>query len=313
MHTVHVVLSFAFVLAAGEWEWTEKEGRTLAKLERAVKVDDGVFRLSKGKTWNVETPGSARLAAEISLYLTMLEDAICDLTGEKRELGAYPTVQVLASSAELAEKAPGSRGAAYRYRWESRQTGATSVRKRVVENHLYAVAAGDLAAATLDAIDLAALREEGTRAVLCGFFGQPRACAWFEEGMASFLSTWDLHVTGRAIDEEAFEARRGRSSNLAAARAAYDETSPPPLAPLLAATATDLRKKRLVPGMSNAAAAESLIDALLTSKGGRSLRRSVAKEIAKSAARGRDRVLLESGDVARLERLWHEHLAGGED
>ncbi|MFG0316674.1 MAG: hypothetical protein ACF8XB_05335 [Planctomycetota bacterium JB042] len=317
MHTVPIALSFAVVLAAGEWEWTEKEERTLAKLERSVKEDDGIFRLSKGRAWNVETPGSARLAAEVSLYLTMLEDVICDLTGEKRELGAYPTVQVLASSAELAEKAPGARGAAYRYRWESEQTGTASVRKRVVENHLYIVAAGDADAATLDAIDLPALREEGTRAVLCGIFGQPRACAWFEEGMASFLSTWDLHVAGRAIDEAAFEERRLRSSNMAAARAALERDAssggPPKLASLLAATERELRKKRLVPGMSNEAAAESLIDALLTSKGARSLRKSVSKEIARSAARGRDRVLLESADVARLERLWHEHLAGGED
>lgn len=294
---------------AETWTWTEKEERTLGKLERRVKEEEGVFRLSESHAWRVETPGSARLAAEIGLYLAMLETAVLDLTGAKRELAAYPTVKVYASTSELREAVPETRGrTVYRYRWENNDYGNNVMRKQVVENHLYTTLNGSDEVG-LARIDLDALRAEGTRAVLCGIFSQYQVAPWFEDGVTSFFATWDLRVTGRAADEDAFDARRARSTNMPSRPAGDAAPEPlPPLAPLLGQDLAGYARNRVVPGMSNRAAAESLVDALISAKGAKSLRQAVMKEISKSAARGRKKTVLESKTVARLEKLWQSHL-----
>src|SRR5690606_2210236 len=62
---------------ADAWEWTEKEERTLSKLQRAADVEgDGSVHLREGKYWKVELVGSTRFAAELALYMSLLESAV---------------------------------------------------------------------------------------------------------------------------------------------------------------------------------------------------------------------------------------------
>lgn len=292
--------------ANGKPTWTKKQEGRLRKLEKKARKGESMAVLAEG-TWRVECPGSPRLAAEINLYMELLEERLLGLLGGKRVQIADATVKVFPDRAAFIQEVSNAQGNfAFRFRIENDQIGPGVFRNRVVENHLYTFmpdrAAGEV---TLGDFNLTALRREGARGVLCGISGQLWSSAWFEVGVSSFCESIELNEDRKTW----IASRRDRSARSASLRRfRVGEDDRLSLAPLFELTAKDWNSKTGVEGLENVVAAEGLVDYLLTERKAKSLRDAVVKAYKKAGGTRAYMMELEKKDVRRLERAFAAHL-----
>ncbi|MFG0319906.1 MAG: hypothetical protein ACF8XB_21725, partial [Planctomycetota bacterium JB042] len=161
-----------------EWAFDKKEERRIRKLEReVVEGADGRFRLSE-TSWKIDTYGSARLAAELGVYLEAFEESVLDRFDAKRQFAECPTLKVFPSRAAFQEAAPMQSGASLRYEAIPEPKGRSRHRIKILDNHLYTYVEENDDPAFSD-LNLPAIRAEAAKAVVIGMIGRPNVAAWF--------------------------------------------------------------------------------------------------------------------------------------
>lgn len=291
-----------------EWAFDKKEERLIRKVEReVVQGADDRFRHAE-TNWKVDTYGSARLAAELGVYLDAFEESVLECFDAKRQFSEYPTIKVFASRAEFQEAAPMKGAASLEYEAIVEPKGKSRHRIKILDNHLYTYIEETPDPVFTD-LNLPALRAEAAKGVLIGFLGRPNVTTWFEKGSAAWFASWDFHAPKR----EALDLRRACSPGSAAIKAHLSSARSnwlPSLERLVRLSDHSWEGQRLTSAVSNDAWAESIVDLLLTEKRARRLREELVDDFVREGLSGTGTAILPDDVIRNLEKHWARHIEG---
>lgn len=287
-----------------EWVWTKKEESRIRKMMRSVELGgDDKYRLSQ-TSWHVATFGSARLAAEIGVYMELFEAAVLERMGLKRNHSVEPEVVVLDTYAEFQKKAPLSSGAGLVY--EAVDDGKGKNRTRILDNQLYTVIEDNDDPQFSD-LKLSAIHTQAAKAILIGVFGRPHISMWYQEGVEAYFADWDLHENPK---KDALLNRRERSEGVAQLRLFRSKKGDwlPPIAKLISKSPDGYRAMSLDGDVPNEIWSESVIDLLLTEKRAKSLKEDINEEILRVGLSGKGTALTDIKTADAVAKLWERHV-----
>lgn len=274
------------------WVWTLKDRKKIEDLEEDVEKEGALYTLET-EHWHVASEVDARFTAELAHFLELFIEVFPKIftVRETFDLPLKPTAIVYASPEGYAAKGPpGSRGV-FRYAFRGEEWAEFGLYSFVShpEERIF------------PKFYTPVLLHEGTHLLFQGMVGQKRIPVWLNEGLASYFQFWEvtksikLNRKNRYLHSDFWPilkkiARRGK-----------DEL--PPLAYLVGLTSETWDAD----GMGEKtgehyALAESFVDYLLDSRGGRRYVRKMFERMMD------DEPLMTEEEIDKIERRWHKHI-----
>lgn len=284
--TTAAVLFLASPTAHAEWEWTSRQLKSIAKLERQVAKEGERHRL-QSLHWLVETEVSPRFTAELAFFMDLLSSSLSQVIQGQPRTKKKPTIVVFRSKSRYSALFDdGSRG---NYRYEYDAGG------KFTEFHVYSYVAKDSETRFAEFYH-PILMHEGTHILLRRLFGRTECPLWFDEGVATFFQFWDL----RATPKNNLRNRYSRSDFRADLRESFKK-NPLTLEQLFAVkewNPDDFGPR----AKKHYAYAESFVDFLFSTKRGRSF----FKKIFRRLAGGQEP--MSAKEARTIERYWQAHI-----
>lgn len=287
------LISFActFDTAHGQsstWIWSKKELKEIAALEKSATVD-GAWHVVETDLWLVRTEIDSRFSAELARFMDRFDEAFAELiTGlhDGRKIPKKPTVVIYANKATYEAEFPGGSRGYFRWRHGSEQ---------FEEFHVYSFIERP-EEREFKFFYTPILIHEGTHLLLRTYLGKGHAPLWFDEGMATYFQFWNLKQSGK----QNLASRYSRSFYRDPLKSAYLE-GPPTLAGLFGVQKWN--PDNMGPkAKRNYALAESMVDFMLSSRGGRKIFKRTFERIRTGES------LFSEKELAKIEPGWHAHI-----
>ncbi len=267
------------------WVWSKRDLKEIAAIERTVTAEGQGHRVETAK-WIVVTEVSPRFTAELALFMGRFESAFAGLMKgihDGKKVERKPTVFIYASEEAYKKKFPGGSRGYYQYQNDWSELHVYSFideeKERDFKFFYYPI-----------------LIHEGTHLLTRTYLGQVPNPQWFDEGVATYFQFWNLSAPGKTN----LKSRYSRSFYRAVLKEAYLK-EPPSLNTLF--TVKVWNPDDMGPqAKGHYALAESFIDFMLSSKGGRKVFQRTFQRLLVRAE------LFSAREIAQLEPAWHAHL-----
>lgn len=271
--------------------FTSAERKQIGKLAKDARADGDVF-VVKSQSFLVTAPNSAKLAAEIGVFLDAFQTAFFARLDVKPQVDIVPTIVIHATAAEFQRKCVNGERSAFL--WLAKDKGWP-------EFHVH-MALETPKLDSLTDLDVRPLQRGVARALLRRVAGRNSPPAWLEEGVASWFEGLDIRAD-YAADRT---ARCRRSPYLHHVRAISDD---PARAPSLAALFAIKVEHWNTDGFTEQtqqrnALAEAFVDLLL----GTDVAKSERKAVFEALRRGVPLDKLQAKELLALEGKWRDHM-----
>lgn len=287
------------------WSWTKEEMKKIEEYRKKLKQTEQGFFYYASREYEVFCNISESFTAELALYVDLFVDRFQKITGLKprSQVDSKLRVIVYSSQEEYLKNNPqippwsggihwvdwsppgGGLPVFYLLAYPWAETGKNSI---FTQNFYRSV-----------------LQHEGSHAMLSKFCGKIKIPVFFNEGLATYLETWDLRI------EKPTDAERNkrflRSFHLRALLHHYDRYPDyrPDLASLLAIDHQGWERGSDEEISLRYGLAESFTDFMLSNPARRTLYRKMVERLYE----GRMPSMLLPEEIQKLEPEWHKHIA----